>query len=255
VLYIDDAFSSHPKILKAGAVIGRNGEALALAMYVHGLTYARKHHTDGFIPDEFIRSCVAFVSPVEIARVLTDRRVRLWERRAGGYLIHDYHDWNRKASEIKEQREKWRTKKAAQRRGNNGQMSRGVSPGDTIHVSQMSHRDSRACVAARTRSHDPRTTGHPCTSTQKPRSTGTGFCTFRVLNARFARESVENKKTKTPTHKTIVAMLHAELAADPSSIANAIEGVKVRCARQGFTYPAGDRLDAAIHAITRKASA
>jgi len=46
-------------------------------------------------------------------------------------------------------------------------------------------------------------------------------------------------------------MLRAEFAADPSSLANAIEGVKRRCARQGFAYPDGARLDAAIQAVDR----
>jgi hypothetical protein len=245
MLYLDDTLASHPKILKAGEIIGRNGQALALAMYVHGLTYARTHTTDGFIPDEFIRSCSAFFSPGAIARTLATRSVRLWERRPGGYQIHDYHDWNRKASEIKEQREKWREKKAAQRRGGNGQMSLGLSPGDSRPVSQMSHRDSRA----RTRSHDPRTTDTVGDSTSKPRSTRTGFCTFRVLTARCRARDVENRKTKTPTHKILCAMLRDELAVT-ASLADAIEGVKVRCARQGFAYPDGDRLDGAVMAFT-----
>jgi hypothetical protein len=60
---------------------------------------------------------------------------------------------------------------------------------------------------------------------------------------------VENRKTKTPTHKILCAMLRDELAVT-ASLADAIEGVKVRCARQGFAYPDGDRLDGAVMAFT-----
>jgi hypothetical protein len=120
VLYVDDRLPNHPKILKAGERIGKNGPALALAMYLTGLSYAREHTTDGFLPDAFVRGCSAFTSPADIARALADGRVRLWERKRGGYQIHDYHDWNRTASEIKAIREKWRAKKQGQRRGDGG---------------------------------------------------------------------------------------------------------------------------------------
>jgi hypothetical protein len=64
---------------------------------------------------------------------------------------------------------------------------------------------------------------------------------------------VENlkTKTKTPTHRVLCSMLSTELDADPS-VANAIEGTKARCARQGFAYPDGDRLDAAVQAVARR---
>ena len=120
MLYVDDKLPRHPKIFRAGTMLGKNGAAQALAMFLDGLSYAREHLTDGFIPDDFVASCALVERGLVVAKVLVDRRVRLWHRVRGGYQIHDYHDWNRKASEIKDKREKERQKKAAQRAGQNG---------------------------------------------------------------------------------------------------------------------------------------
>lgn len=153
MLYLDDKLPSHPKILKAAAKLGPNGYALALSMYVVGLGYAREHLTDGFIPTKFVTSCGHFQTPQSIANVLCSRTIRLWHRKPGGYQIHDYHDWNRKAKDVKEKREKDRIKKQRQRGAADGQfvhLSPGVSPRDSL-------RDSRA---RGTTYHDPRTTNH-----------------------------------------------------------------------------------------------
>jgi len=120
VLYVDDKLPRHPKILRAGAMLGRNGPAQALAMFLEGLSYAREHLTDGVIPDRFVASSLLVECPLDVAKVLVDRRIRLWHRIRGGYRIHDYHDWNRKAAEIREKREKERQKKARQRASQNG---------------------------------------------------------------------------------------------------------------------------------------
>jgi hypothetical protein len=120
VLYLDDHLPTHPKIFKAGARLGQDGPALALALFVAGLSYAREHLTDGFVPDQFVASCGLVQTPQSVARVLSSRAVRLWHKTRGGYQIHDYHDWNQKASEVKEKREADRRRKAAQRAGKNG---------------------------------------------------------------------------------------------------------------------------------------
>jgi hypothetical protein len=52
--------------------------------------------------------------PKDVAKVLVDRRVRLWHRAHGGYRIHDFLQWNKPASEIKEMQEHERVKKAKQ---------------------------------------------------------------------------------------------------------------------------------------------
>lgn len=123
MLYIDDKLPTHPKIFKAGAHLGTNGPARALALFLAGLAYARDHLSDGFVPDKFVAGCALVDRPLDVARVLTDRRIRLWRRVRGGYQIHDYHDWNPTASEIKERRAKEREKKRRQR---------GLSPGESL---------------------------------------------------------------------------------------------------------------------------
>ena len=120
MLYVDDRLPTHPKLFKAGAMLGPNGGAQALALFVAGLAYAREHLTDGYLPDTFVASCGLVQTPQVVARALSSRAVRLWHTTRGGYLIHDYHDWNQKASAVKEKREAERKKKAAQRAGRNG---------------------------------------------------------------------------------------------------------------------------------------
>jgi hypothetical protein len=120
LLYLDDKLPTHPKIFRAGSMLGANGAAQALAVFVASLAYARDHLTDGFVPDGFVSSCGLVQTPQSVARALSSRSVRLWHRRPGGYLIHDYLDWNRKASEIRKKREQERKKKAKQRAKGNG---------------------------------------------------------------------------------------------------------------------------------------
>lgn len=134
MIYLDDKLPMHPKILKAGEMLGPNGGAQVLALYVSGLSYAREHLTDGFIPAKYVESISLLSRPYLVARVMTSRAIRLWHKVPGGYRIHDYHDWNKTAFEVKEMREKERVKKAAQRAGKSngrGDMSRHVSRGDT----------------------------------------------------------------------------------------------------------------------------
>jgi hypothetical protein len=145
VLYIDDKLASHPKIFRAGSLLGPNGGAQVFALYVAGIGYAREHLTDGFIPDTFVQACGLVQRPQAVARALTSRGVSLWHRVRGGYRIHDYFDWNPKASAVKKKRAKWREKKARQRRGSNGEYS-GESQGDNEMSPRDAHRDSRAPV-------------------------------------------------------------------------------------------------------------
>jgi hypothetical protein len=115
VIYLDDRLPRHPKILKAGDQLGENGVAQALALVVAGLAYAVEHLTDGYIPKGFVRSCGVCSDTTSVAKVLCSRDVRLWHLVRGGYRIHDFHDWNRKASEVKDLRAKERERKRRQR--------------------------------------------------------------------------------------------------------------------------------------------
>lgn len=117
MIYLDDKLPTHPKIFKAGAMLGKHGPAQAFSLFVAGIGYAREHLTDGFLPDQFVTSCPLVGEAKEVAKALADRRVKLWHRTRGGYVIHDFHEWNKKASEIKEKRARDRRRKTS---GTNG---------------------------------------------------------------------------------------------------------------------------------------
>lgn len=95
---IDDQARSHRKVLSAGAA--------GAWLWICGLMYCNSQKArDGFIPEE----AVAVLYPIpgwrrEAARLVT---IGLWERVTGGYLVHDYHDYQPSAEDaerIREQR-------------------------------------------------------------------------------------------------------------------------------------------------------
>jgi hypothetical protein len=101
-----DTVATHPKFLKAGQLIGTpSGRAEALALYVAAVGYARHFMTDGRVPSDFISGCGLGADPERTAKVLASKAVRLWHPVPGGYRIHDFHDWNDNAREIKQKRQ------------------------------------------------------------------------------------------------------------------------------------------------------
>lgn len=77
---IDDNFPHHPKTVEAGKEAGW--------LFLCGLCYCRKYHTNGFIPKGVLATLGGGVNP----RTAVDSLVRVgfWESRADGYLVHDY---------------------------------------------------------------------------------------------------------------------------------------------------------------------
>jgi hypothetical protein len=155
VLYLDDRLPTHPKILEAGARLKkRTGDVFLF--YVMGIIYARTNLTDGFIPNSFVDACGVVARPQAIAKVFVDRHIGLWRKVAGGYQIHDYHDWNPKSSEIKQKRARDRARKAAERAADNG-----AKPKRGQGVSTMDRSRTRARASHETMNpwnHDGRTT-------------------------------------------------------------------------------------------------
>jgi hypothetical protein len=89
---IDDKFPRHPKVLALGkhCVAGK-------AQHLDALCYSNEYLTDGFVPREVISDPVA-------AKALV--RVGLWETAKGGYMIHDYADYQPSKAEIEAKRVK-----------------------------------------------------------------------------------------------------------------------------------------------------
>jgi len=108
-LKLIDTIASHPKILRAGDLLGgRAGRARALSLYVASIGYSRHYLTDGFVPDAFVASNPVCSDGEEVAKALSDRTVKLWERARRGYRIHDYGAFNESADKIRGNREKIR---------------------------------------------------------------------------------------------------------------------------------------------------
>ena len=111
---MDDGFATHPKILAAGPI--------PALIQVRAICYASQHKTDGFIPqavisillagfeelgidlagnqsgsDDPIFSLGCQANEIDWPPVMV--KYGLWERRDGGYAIHDYLHWNMSKSE------------------------------------------------------------------------------------------------------------------------------------------------------------
>jgi len=125
MVHLDARLISHPKMQRAGELLGEFGIARAFTLFAVSIGYAREYLTDGKVPDTFVKNYPGDPKAKLVARVLSDRRVKLWHRTKGGYQIHDYLDWNRQAADVKEVREKERLRAAAYRASKkNGQRRR-----------------------------------------------------------------------------------------------------------------------------------
>lgn len=99
-LALDDRFPDNPKI------IGLSDRAFRL--HVVALCYCAAHLTDGFVP----------VSAKLWGELGSNRRqtcplvsAGLWAEVEGGYMIHDYLEWNASAAQIKDKRRRDRERK------------------------------------------------------------------------------------------------------------------------------------------------
>jgi len=111
-LRIDDRVRTHPKIAQAGPA--------AAWLWFCGICYCREHLTNGFIPKPVVSTlALNLPSPWRHAAKLVE--VRLWEDALGGYLVHDFLDWNPSKEEVLSLRDRSRDKKRTQRGQTEGQ--------------------------------------------------------------------------------------------------------------------------------------
>lgn len=109
---LDDELIDHAKVFAAGELIGRNGPAIALGLYVVGLMWANKHLTDGSLPTAVVKSFRHVDNPAAVADALV--KAGLWDKNGGsGFQIHDFGHFNASAAQIKKKRREDRARKLA----------------------------------------------------------------------------------------------------------------------------------------------
>ena len=124
---LDDKLIDHPKLIRAGQLVGRNGVSRALHLYLVGLVHAKRYLTNGFLGTPVVASWQVCENPVRVATALCHETVMLWECVPGGYQIHDYLKYNLTADEVKQKQEvtrkrveKWRASHPRLTHGGNG---------------------------------------------------------------------------------------------------------------------------------------
>lgn len=100
---LDDSAMDHPKILQLTDAQFR--------LWVKGLCYCQKHLTDGLIPDQAIKAMFGKAHDVQRLCVIA-----LWEATEGGFMVHDFLDWNDPRELVTERRKASDAKKVAHRR-------------------------------------------------------------------------------------------------------------------------------------------
>jgi hypothetical protein len=87
---IDDGFSEHPKLLRVGLV--------GMGLQVAALCYCNRNLTDGFIPTEVVPT-------LQGSRMVTKMvAAGLWDVAEGGYMIHNYDQYQPTKAQVKERR-------------------------------------------------------------------------------------------------------------------------------------------------------
>ena len=99
---VDDGFLDHPKVLVAGEE--------AANLYLRGLVWCCKHLTDGAIPREALRTLTARRDAGALAVKLV--AAGLWEVDGNGWRVHDFHDHNPTAAEVKARRSELSAKRS-----------------------------------------------------------------------------------------------------------------------------------------------
>jgi hypothetical protein len=125
-VYLDDGFYDHPKALAAGED--------ACDLYVRGLAYCARNNTKGAIPRDALTRLTARRKRRDLAARLVavppGFDFGLWEETPGGWMVHDYAEFNQAAIDRRERgRKAAKVRWDSQRNHNSTSKPReGVSP-------------------------------------------------------------------------------------------------------------------------------
>lgn len=137
---IDDGAPDHRKQLAAGP--------LACWLWVCGLAYCnRQKARDGFIPEGKVSVLYPIPSWRREASKLVE--VGLWERTEGGYLVHDYHEYQLTAEKVAARQEARREAgKLGGKRSGESRRAKQASPGDKANAKQVLRENEAGCFDA-----------------------------------------------------------------------------------------------------------
>lgn len=128
-LHLDDQFADHPKIAQAG------GDAAWLFVCV--LLYCKRYETEGFVPTEQLARLTDRRQPKRlVAKLVT---VNLLHQTDGGYLVHDWSDWNRSSQSRSEA-----GRKAAAARWSKTNANRNANASES-HTDRIQKHDAKPC--------------------------------------------------------------------------------------------------------------
>lgn len=104
---IDDGFRDHPRFLDMSSA--------AVGLWASSLAYCNKHSTDGHVPVRALAKLAPIETPKARAAMVAELLGRgAWEpAQDGGYLVHDFLDWNDSKAEVQKRREAGRRGAAA----------------------------------------------------------------------------------------------------------------------------------------------
>jgi len=113
---LDDQYADHPKIVRVGP--------LGMALHTAATCYCARYLTDGFIPSAMIARLInldgifiannGVTNPVtheELTIKLTE--IGLFDEVPGGYMVHDYLEYNPPAEQVKAERERNKARQAS----------------------------------------------------------------------------------------------------------------------------------------------
>lgn len=111
---LDDGFAEHPKLIAAGGDAGW--------LHICAMCWSARNLTDGFLPAGIIGRLSDRRKPEALARTLV--KVGLWEPADGGWMIHDWGDFQPSKERIEAERsaarDRMRRHRAGDVRANNG---------------------------------------------------------------------------------------------------------------------------------------
>lgn len=105
---LDDHFDENPKVARLSDA--------ALALWVTGLAYSNRNLTDGFIPTQVGRGKLRYCDGGTDSPIGELESADLWDPVDGGWLIHDFTDYQPTRDQVLAEREAARERKAKSRR-------------------------------------------------------------------------------------------------------------------------------------------